>query len=252
MIEQNKIFNKKVVLVTGGSRGIGRSICIKFAELGAKVIFSYRKNTSKVKSLQNLNFEGSGQITGLRLPSLKDKDIKIFLKKTKKNYKQINFLINNIGDAIKRSSFLKSNEKLWLDNIEINLFSAVRFSKNLLKIFGKKKIYSIINIGSTAGKNGGQGDSLHYGVAKSALHTLTIGLAKELKNIRVNCVAPSAIDTSFQKRLSSKERINKIIKSTPAGRIGKADEVSNVVVFLCSEDSSYVNGEIIYVTGGRV
>ena len=101
-----------------------------------------------------------------------------------------------------------------------------------------------------AGKTFGQGDSLHYGVAKSALHGFTIGLSKELKKTRVNCVAPNAVDTNFQKRLSSKKRISNIIKKNIAGRLATTQEVAEITIFLCSKKASYINGEIIYLTGG--
>ena len=107
-----------------------------------------------------------------------------------------------------------------------------------------------MNIGSVAGKTFGQGDSLHYGVAKSALHGFSIGLSKELKKTRVNCVAPNAVDTNFQKRLSSKKRIKNIIKKNITGRLATAQEVTDLVVFLCSKKASYLNGEVIYLTGG--
>ena len=90
-----------------------------------------------------------------------------------------------------------------------------------------------------------------YYTPHDALEVLTKGLAKELRGFRVNCVAPSAIDTNFQKRLSTKKRLRKIIQSTPLGRIGFSEDISNLVTFLCSDAATYINGETIYITGGR-
>ena len=115
----------------------------------------------------------------------------------------------------------------------------------------KAKNSSVINIGSIAGKNPSSGDSLHYAVTKSSLSTFTKGLAVELSGIRVNCVAPSVVDTSFQKRLSSKKRLKRIVKSTPLNRIGYPKDVSNMVIFLSSKKATFINGETIYVAGGR-
>mgnify|MGYP002846510316 FL=1 len=92
---------------------------------------------------------------------------------------------------------------------------------------------------------------MHYGVAKAGLNAFTIGLAKELKNIRVIGIAPSIIDTDFQRKHSTKKRISKIIKQTPLGRIGNVEDVRNLVDFLVSNRSSYLSGEIIYLSGGR-
>lgn len=128
--------------------------------------------------------------------------------------------------------------------------SAIRFTKLVLKHFNSSKLNSIINIGSIAGKTLGQGDSLHYGVAKAGLHAFTLGLSKELKNTRVNCVAPNAVNTNFQKRLSSKKRLDKIIKKNITGRLANAEEVADTVIFLCSNKATYINGEVVYLTGG--
>ena len=250
-MEKFNEFKNKIVLVTGGSKGIGRAICIKFAESGAHVFFTYRKKDISYASLINKNFLSGGRIIGIKNSSLKEESIKTVMKIIKKKKKIINILVNNIGDAIKRSSFVKSNDKLWFENFELNFFSAVRNSRVFLKMFKKNKNTSIINIGSIAGKSGGYGDSIHYGASKAALHTFSKALARELKGVRVNCVAPSAIDTNFQKRLSSKKRIKKIISETPIKRLGKSEEVADLVAFLASKKASYINGAVIFMTGGR-
>ena len=250
-MNKNLEFLNKTVLVTGGSKGIGRAICIKFAELGAKVFFTYRKNDKSSSSLKLMKFLGGGKIFGIKNTSISEKSIYSVMKKIKRERKELNVLVNNIGDAIKRSSFIKSNDKLWIDNLNINLISSVRTTRIFLKMFESVKNASIVNIGSIAGKMGGSGDSLHYASSKAALHIFTKGLSKELKGIRVNCVAPSIINTNFQKRLSSKKRLKKIISSTPLKRIGAPEEVSNTVTFLSSDKASYINGEVIFVSGGR-
>ena len=248
---KNLEFYNKAVLVTGGSKGIGRSISIKFAEQGASVFFTYRKNDKSSLSLQSLKFLSGGKILGIKINSISETSSNFIMKKIKKKSKRLDILVNNIGDAVKRSDFIHSTDKLWLDNLNLNLLSAVRNTRAFLKIFKNSKNSSIVNIGSIAGKTGGGGDSLHYASSKAALHTFTKGLAKELKDIRINCVAPSAIDTNFQKRLSSKKRLKKIKDSTPLRRIGTPEEISNTVIFLSSKKASYINGEVIFVTGGR-
>ena len=246
----NQEFQNKKVLITGGSKGIGRSICIELAKKGAHVIFTYRKSDKTVKSLKNFSSKNNYHLYGYKVSNLKDKNIKNFFKKIKKKHKKINFLINNIGDAIQRSKFINSKDDLWIKSLDINLMSAVRITRYVLKLFDNNQLKTIVNIGSVAGKTFGQGDSLHYGVAKSALHGFSIGLSKELKKTRVNCVAPNAVDTNFQKRLSSKKRIKNIIKKNITGRLATAQEVTDLVVFLCSKKASYLNGEVIYLTGG--
>ena len=244
-------FKNKIVLVTGGSKGIGRSICLEFLNLGATVFFTYRKNDTTYKSLKNLGLKYKDKIKGLKCDSSNIQNLKKLSKEIKKNSNRIDILINNVGDAFARSKFINSDDNLWQKNINLNLMSAVRTTKLFLNMLKKSKKPCIINMGSIAGKTTGSGDSLHYAVSKTALEVLTKGLAKELRGFRVNCVAPSAIDTNFQKRLSTKKRLRKIIRSTPLGRIGFSEDISNLVTFLCSDAATYINGETIYITGGR-
>jgi len=248
---KNMEFKNKVVLVTGGSKGIGRAICIKFAELGSKVFFTYRKNDKSSLSLKSMKFFSGGKISGIKSTTISENSIRTTMKKIKKEALKLDILVNNIGDAIKRSSFVNSSDKLWIENLNLNLLSAVRTTRIFLNLFKSPKNSSIVNVGSVAGNAGGSGDSLHYGSSKGALHVFTKGLAKELKGIRVNCVAPSIIRTNFQKRLSSKKRLNKIILQTPLKRIGTPEEVANVVTFLSSDKAAYINGEVIFISGGR-
>ena len=236
----DKEFQNKCVLVTGGTQGIGRSICIELAKKGADVVFTYRKDDKNLKSIKILSKKNNYNLYGYKISTLKDKGIKKLLQKIKKKHKVVNFLINNIGDAIMRTQFKDSKDSLWIKSLEINLMSAIRITRNLLNLFNNNELKSIVNVGSVAGKTFGQGDSLHYGVAKSA----------ELLKTRVNCVAPNAVDTNFQKRLSSKKRIKNIIKKNMAGRLASTQEVAELIVFLCSNKASYINGEIIYLTGG--
>ena len=248
MIE--KEFQNKIFLVTGGSKGIGRCICLELAKKKAKVIFTYRKKDQSVLSLNKLIKKNNFKLFGYQIKNLKENSIKLLIKKIKKIHGNVNFLINNIGDAISRTKFIKSKDKLWVNSLDINLMSAVRTTRSVLTILNKNKLEAIVNIGSVAGKTFGQGDSLHYGVAKSALHGFSIGLSKELEKTRVNCVSPNAVNTSFQKRLSSKKRIKNIINKNKAGRLATPEEVAELTIFLCSKKTSYINGEVIYLTGG--
>ena len=246
-----KIKKNRTILVTGGSKGIGRSICIEFLKQGEDVIFTYRKKDNSYNSLMKTQLNFKGEILGVKCDSSEIYNLNQLKKFIKKKYKKIDVLVNNVGDAIKRTKFEKSKDKLWLDSIKLNLMSTVRTTKIFLELLKKVKNSCIVNIGSIAGKNPSSGDSLHYAVTKSALATFTKGLAVELKGVRVNCVAPSVVDTNFQTRLSSKKRLKKIVKSTPLNRIGYPKDVSNMVVFLSSKKATFINGETIYVAGGR-
>lgn len=234
--------NKKKILITGGSRGIGKELVNFFSNKNFIVYYTYyktkpsytiKKNIKPMKcNLENLN------------------DVKKLILNLKKKKIKLNFLINNAGNVFKRSSFKKSTQQLWQKTLNLNLISPIILTNGLMPIFEKKKSV-IINISSISSRIGGGGDSMHYGVAKAAINAFTIGLAKELNNIRVVAIAPSIIDTDFQKKHSSKKRLKKIIKETPVGRIGNVEDIRNLVEFLISEKSSYISGEVIYLSGGR-
>ena len=254
----------KVIFITGGSRGIGLAIGKKFAKEGNKVYFTYLR--SKKSYFNKLAYFQSKNVIPIKCDMRDPKQIKSLTKKLNKE-KKIDVLVNNVGDVIARSSFHKSSIDLWDKTINLNLMSAVRTTHALLPLLLKatpkkesrnvynKKIPVVINISSIASRAGGSGDSLHYGVAKAALNIFTSGLAREFKRydfgIRVVGIAPSIVDTDFQKRNSTKKRINKIIDLTPMRRMASAEEIANYAFFIASEKASYLSGDTIFVTGGR-
>ncbi|NQU59384.1 MAG: SDR family oxidoreductase [Rhodospirillales bacterium] len=246
--------SKTNVLVTGGSKGIGHACVHAFARLGASVSFTYRSDDASVQDTLKIGEETDGKVYAVQADGTEPDSYKGLLGAVEKNHSgQLDILVNNVGDAISRSSFEDSTDELWLKSFDINLFSAIRATKTFLPLLKKSPNASIINVSSIAGTTTGAGDSLHYGVAKAALDTFTVGLAREMKgcNVRVAGVAPSAIDTDFQTRLSSKERVQKIIDQTPAGRIGTAEEVAEAIVFLASDKASFTSGSVLMMTGGR-
>tara|TARA_B100001250_G_scaffold393015_1_gene395360 strand:- start:1219 stop:1941 length:723 start_codon:yes stop_codon:yes gene_type:complete len=236
----------KNILITGGSRGIGRELVKFFAKKKFNVFYTYKKN-SNLKQINN----PYSNIYPIKCNMENQSNIKKLIKIIKKKKLKLNILINNAGDVFQRSKFSNSSDELWRKSINLNLLSSVYLTKGLLPQIVKSKHSVIINISSISARIGGGGDSMHYGVAKAGLNAFTIGLAKELKNIRVIGIAPSIIDTDFQRKHSTKKRISKIIKQTPLGRIGNVEDVRNLVDFLVSNRSSYLSGEIIYLSGGR-
>ena len=245
-------YKAKSILVTGGSRGIGLAIVNKFYSKGYKVYFTYLKSKKNYLKKKGLLFKEN--IIPIKCDMTKLSNIKKLKKKLKKE-KKIDILVNNVGDVFKRCSFHQSTDELWEKTFDLNLKSSVRTTRVLidkLKVSGESVV---INISSIASRAGGSGDSLHYGVAKSAVNTFTSGLAREFRKqsfgIRVIGVAPSIVDTDFQKRNSTKKRLNKIIKETPMKRIAKVEEISDLIEFIASDKSGYLSGDTIFITGGR-
>ena len=249
MIKKSK---QKNIFITGGSRGIGLSMVKKFAEKGDKVYFTYLK--SKKSYFKKIGILSKQNIIPIKCDMTKLSSINK-LKKILGKEKKIDVLVNNVGDVVRRSSFLQSTDRLWKDTLNLNLLSAVRTTKIMVKKLLKSDNPVVINISSIASKVGGSGDSLHYGVSKSGINTFTSGLAREFKkfsfHIRVVAIAPSIVDTDFQKRHSPKARLNKIIKATPIRRIANPLEIANLAYFLSTKEAAYISGDTIFVTGGR-
>jgi len=241
------------ILVTGGSRGIGRACVTLFVTCGAHVAFTYKQDEKAAKELETWATSHSAKVRALRADATDAASYERMPTDVTAALGGLDILINNVGDAVHRSSFAQSDDKLWTDSLTINLLSAVRATRALRPLLIDSTAGVVVNMSSIAAATTGAGDSLHYGVAKAALNTFTIGLAKEFAgtNVRAVGVSPSAIDTDFQTRHSSPERLQKIVEQTPSGRIGTADEVAWAVALLASPRSSYINGAILPVTGGR-
>ena len=249
-MKDNFYYNKNV-LITGGTKGIGLSTVMQFIDLGSNVIYTYRKEDKYFHQLKEISKNKSTNLFGIRHDSLNFSKNNTLLSKVKKKFNKLDFLINNVGGPIKRAKFINSNYDLWLKTMNLNLFTTVTTINLFYKMMIKSNCPTIINVSSISAKTGGGGDSLHYSVSKSAINALTFGLAKELNNFRVISVAPSAIDTQFQKKYSSMKRIKKIIESTPLKRMGNPDEVASLICMLCNKNIAYLSGETIYLSGGR-
>lgn len=163
-------------------------------------------------------------------------------------------LVNNAGSLIQRSPLEETESELWRKVMATNLDSAYYCTRFALPYLKKSAYGRVINLGSIAGHSGGGPGSFHYASAKGAVHTLTKGLARELAplGITVNAVSPGVIDTPFHQRFSSEERIRQMVSEVPLGRIGTPEDVAPLVVFLVSDQASYITGQVIEVNGGQL
>jgi len=242
-------FKDKVAIVTGASRGIGRAIALELAKEGAKVAFMYQKSDEQAKSLlkeledagsRGLSFKGDVRDLGLA---------KEFVEQVKSFFGSLDFLVNNAG--ITRDKAMMNMEKEdWQEVIDTNLTGYFNMSRAVIVTLLKQKSGGIVNVSSVSGISG-IARQANYSASKAGIIGLTKALAKEVApyNIRVNCVAPGFIDTDMTKAMKDdvKERSrNKI----PFGRFGKPEEVAKAVLFLLSERSGYITGQVIKVDGG--
>lgn len=242
----------KVALVTGGSRGIGRAIALKLASLGANIVINYEKNESAanevIKEVERLGSKGLAlqcNVTGY-------KDCEDMVKKVVEKYGKIDILVNNAG-ITNDKLILRMNEEDFNSVLDVNLKGAFNCTKHVVSSMLRKKVKGkIINMSSVVGVSGNAGQ-VNYASAKAGLIGLTKSLAKEVgaKGICVNAVAPGYIETDMTKVLNEAIK-EKVASETPLKRLGKPEEVAELVAFLSTSSSDYITGQVIHCDGGMV
>ena len=242
-------FKNKIVLITGGSRGIGKSIAKKFVSEGAIVVITSKDKIKLKQTSEELGdlFLVSGDIRN-------DSDVQNVVKKTIERFGHIDILVNNAGILPTLKSLDKISENEWNETIDINLNGTFRFTKAVIPHM-KKSGVSIINISSDAGLKPFENFTADaYTASKSAIILLTKSWALEFakNNIRVNCVSAAVVDTDMTKKfwLDTKEKREITAAEHPLGRIGTGDDVANAVLFFAQDDSSWITGTILPVDGG--
>ena len=236
----------KIILITGANRGIGHNILKKIATCGYTVIGTSRSKDGADLITETLkDFKGKGIVMDVT----NQESIDTSVSQIKGDYGVIYGLVNNAG-ITNDNLLMRMSDEQWNTVIETNLTSLYRVTKSVVKDMMKARTGRIINIGSIVGMMGNAGQS-NYSATKSGLLGFTKSLAREVssRNINVNAISPGFIDTDMTRALS-KEQIESLTKNIPLGRIASPDEVSSVVAFLLSDDSSYITGENINVNGG--
>ena len=246
-----KLLESKVAIVTGGSRGIGKAICQTFAENGCDVAFTY--NNSK-ESAENLAKDLKN--IGINAKAYKS-DASSFADATQlvedviNDFGKIDILVNNAG--IKKDNLLMRMDKEDFDSvINTNLSSVFNLTKASIRTFLKQRSGSIINISSVVGVKGNAGQS-NYSASKAGIIGFSKSVALELgsRNIRSNVIAPGFIETDMTDSLSE-DVINSWKESIPLKRGGDPSDVGNACVFLASDLSSYITGQVLHVDGGML
>ena len=238
-----------VAVVTGGAKGIGRKIVEKLVEDGYKVAFCY--NTSEEQAMElcsNLNSNSSLNCIGIKCDVRDSENVKNFIEEVIKVFGQIDIVVNNAGIA-NYNLLMDMQVKEWKNVMSTNLDSVFYTCKYCLP-YMLNKGGSIINISSVWGVYGASME-VAYSASKAGIIGLTKALSQEVgsANIRVNCIACGVINTDMNK-VHSQTTIDELIDKTPLGRIGKTDEVADMVVYLASEKSKFITGQVIEISGG--
>jgi 3-oxoacyl-[acyl-carrier protein] reductase len=241
----------KVAIITGGARDIGRQVSLKLAEAGAKVCINYFGNEELAAETIQMIKEKGGDGISVKGDMTKAAEVKKVVNACVAAYGNvIHILVNVAGGLMGRKILADLDEKFWDEVMAVNLKSAYLVTREAVPHMTEGG--AIINFSSQAARDGGGFGALAYATAKGGVLTMTRGLAKELgpKGIRVNCVSPGMINTSFHNTFTKPEVRTNVAASTPLRREGEASEVGDLVMYLASDASSFINGESVEINGG--
>ena len=246
-----KLLENKVALITGGSRGIGKSIVEKFISNGCNVAFTYNNSESDAKLIESNLSEKDIKIKRYKSNAAKYIEAEILVNSVINDFGKIDILINNAG-ITKDNLLMRMSEDDFNQVLSVNLNSVFNMTKAVQREFLKNRSGSIINISSVVGIKGNAGQS-NYSASKAGIIGFTKSIALELgsRNIRCNVVAPGFIETEMTKNLSD-DTLKSWYNSIPLKRGGKPSDIGNVCVFLGSNMSSYITGQVLVVDGGML
>ena len=241
----------KTAVVTGASRGIGRAIALKLAGLGANLVINYNKSAASVEDvLKEIEKKGSKAIA-VQGDVSSFEDAQKIIKAAVDNFGSLDILVNNAG-ITRDGLLLRMKEEDFDRVISVNLKGAFNCIRHACPVMVKQRSGKIVNISSVVGISGNAGQ-VNYSAAKAGIIGITKSTAKELasRGINVNAVAPGFIQTDMTEELTDKVKEG-IMCSIPLKKLGRAEDVANVVAFLVSEEASYITGQIIHVDGGML
>lgn len=245
-----KLLEGKTVIVTGAARGIGEAIAVKLAEHGANIAFTYLHSDEKARSLEeklkNLGVKAKAYKSNAAVYA----ETESFVNEILNEYNGIDVCVNNAGVS-KDNLLLRLTPDQWDEVMEINLKSVYNMTKHVIRPMMKARKGSIINMSSIIGLRGNAGQS-SYAASKAGIIGFTKSIAHELgsRNIRCNAIAPGFIETDMTHYLKDGEASKSFLEKIPLNRFGNAEEIANTTLFLASDLSSYVTGQVISVCGG--
>lgn len=239
----------RTVVITGGTRGIGKAICLAFATPDTRIYFNYSSSVSAAQELEKIIEDAGGFAKGVQVNVTSGEEVDTFIRTILEETGRIDVLVNNAGIA-RDGLLVRMKEKDWDDVLDTNLKGAFLCTKIAAKPMIKQRYGRIINISSVVGASGNPGQA-NYVASKAGIIGFTKAVAKELasKSITVNAVAPGFIETDMTGSLSEKAK-EELINGIPLGRIGKTEDIAAAVIYLASEGASYITGQVIHVNGG--
>jgi 3-oxoacyl-[acyl-carrier protein] reductase len=245
-----KLLENKIAIITGASRGIGEAIALKLAEHGANIAFTYLSSEEKAKTLEE-KLKGFGiKAKAYKSNAAVYAECETFVNDVLKEFGTIDVCVNNAGIS-KDNLLLRLTPEQWDEVININLKSVYNMTKQVIRPMMKAKKGSIVNMSSIIGIKGNAGQS-SYAASKAGIIGFTKSIAHELgsRNIRSNAIAPGFIETDMTHYLKDGDVSKSFLDKIPLGRFGSAEEIANTALFLASDMSSYITGQVISICGG--
>jgi 3-oxoacyl-[acyl-carrier protein] reductase len=245
-----KLLEGKIVIITGASRGIGEAIAIKMAEQGAHIAFSFLSSEEKAKALEQKLQAHGVKAKGYKSNAGSYADCEKFVNDVVAEHGTIDVCINNAGIS-KDSLLMRLSEAQWDEVMEINLKSVFNMTKQVIRPMMKARKGSIVNMSSIIGIRGNAGQS-SYAASKAGIIGFTKSIAHELgsRNIRCNAIAPGFVETDMTHYLQDEEGAKSFLSKIPLNRFASSDEIADTAVFLASDMSSYITGQVISICGG--
>ena len=243
----------KNLLITGGSQGIGKATAVEAAKKGMFIGINYNSNDKAAEETLSEVKQLGGEGIILKCDVSNHSAVKDMFENFTNTAGSLDGVFNNAGTTGPVSRIHELDPKDFKSLIDTNVIGAFNVAQESSKIMIKQKMGNIVNMTSIAADIGGAGELVHYAMSKGAIDSLTYGMAKELGvyGIRVNAVAPGLIATDIHAKAGDASRVERLMPSVPLGRVGRAKEVADTVIWLLSEKSSYVCGTIVRISGGR-
>jgi NAD(P)-dependent dehydrogenase (short-subunit alcohol dehydrogenase family) len=240
----------KVAIVTGGGRGIGRAIAHRLAEAGAKIVVADIDLSVASKTAQGVS-ERRSKALACAVDVTDESSVGSLVGVTLKNFGRVDILVNNAGIMF-RTRFAGISKAEWDQTLRVNLTGPFLCIKAVLPLLKKQKYGRIVNISSSAGRNVSTLGGAHYTATKAGLLGLTRAAAKEVApfGITVNAICPGLIDTKMARDTTSRAELSAFVNSFPIKRLGRPEEIGDLVVFLCSDGAAYITGASIDINGG--
>ena len=243
----------KTAIVTGGSRDIGRAVCEAIAAQGARVVVNFFNNAAEGEATVAAIVKAGGEAIAVKGDMTKQADVDYLVAETRKAFgDNIDILVNVVGGLVARKPLVEMDEEFFEYVMTLNVTSTFLTTKAVVPHMGDGG--SIVNFSSQAGRDGGGPGASAYAASKGAIMTFTRGMAKELgpSNIRVNCVCPGMISTTFHDTFTRDDVRASVAAATPLRREGQAREVAELVTYLASPASSFITGASVDINGGAI